>query len=270
MPPTRRYADWRPVATARMPARWIGLFSGSLAFVALSLLMRNPQHLTYMASVALAAFVSNRVAARRLAVLRDEGEDRQFAATLRLTRGTAYGYDEGLLAFEDGYLVYMGRRCAFSLGARDVSVKKMAENECEFTFRGRKGDHTAHLQWQKNEDVLESIVRWRKAERRSCESVLPPAVPDSSYSRAVILFVSALPWLVFAVACLLTRWNGPSERLISFGVSSLALVATFVFVRSVARELRRIELGERRAKSLVARIRKRQRLARRKKGRFAL
>ena len=260
MPLPRRYAEWRSVATARLPARWIGLAAGCVLFAVGSVALRHPKQIVYMGAVALAAFVSNRVAARRLEALRDEGEDHQFGATLRLMRGTAYGHDEGLLLFEDGYLVYMGRRCAFSLGGRDVKLTKLAENECEFVFRGPEGRHIAHLQWTKNEWAFEAITAWQKARRRSGESVLPPVTPGPSYTRAVVVLVNALPGIALLVAAASSRSNGRFDRWIDGVAIPILSVWIVGSAFSQAQELKRLSVGEPTRRNIAAHLRRLRRL----------
>ena len=240
----RRYSDWRPVAQRRIPARWIGTAVGSLAFVALATWLHHPDQLAYYAAIAAGGFATNRIAARRLKDVRDEGEDRQFAATLRLSRGTSYGHDEGLVAFEDGYLVFMGRRCAFSLGARDVRVTQMSLTEAKFEFRGPHGKHAAHLQWRRNRDLSQAVLGWRAARRRSRESVLPPVLPEPSFPRALIVSMNALPLLALGVAFLALRSAGLTERGIPFigAAVTLAVAVGLATVQTI--ELGRLSKGE--------------------------
>ena len=241
----RRYADWRPVPQRRLPARWIGTAAGAVAFVGIVALWGKPNLPIYMGSVALAALVSNRIAAHRLAALRDEAEDRQFAATLRLACGGAYGHDEGLVAFEDGFLVFMGRRCAFSLGARDVRVGKVAGTELEFEFRGPGGHHEAQLEFRRSARLWSALLDWRKASRRSPERVLPPARPDPGLPRTAFLLADAIPWIAFAVGLVAVTPSGNLDRLL-YPVAPLAILAGAALrAAAQAANLARLERGER-------------------------
>ena len=256
---TRRYADWRPVATRRMPARLVGALVGAFVFVIGSILLRKPSYPIMMGTTALAAFVSNRVAARRLDALRDEEEDRQFAATLQLKRATAYGHDEGLVSFEDGYLIYMGRRCAFSLGGRDVHVTQTDLTALKFEFRGPGGKHAAHLQLRRNDDFHKAVIAWRSARKSSPESVLPPSLPDPALPRALTVFMNALPLLVLSATFLAIPSKDQIDRLLlpAIPILLLTIALSFAFVQTL--ELDRLARGEPRVRSPLSRLRRARR-----------
>lgn len=254
MLPERRDTEWRPVATARVPAHWLGLLAASATGLPLILLIHKFGYPIYIGAAALGVFVTNRVAARRLAHLRDEGDDRQFAATLRLRRGCAYGHDEGLVAFEDGYLVFMGRRCAFSLGAADVSAVTTEPGKLKFAFPGPAGEYTAEITTTRSEGFGKAMARWKADAARSASPVLPPVHPDPNLPLPLVVAAETLPVAAVAVAAYATMPPGFFERLF---VLALAVFVPLYAVRLFV-VLRRIDREEPRPPSPLARLRRRR------------
>lgn len=254
MLPERRDAEWRPVATARVPAHCLGLLAGSAAGLAGCLLVHDANYGVYAGAAALGAFVSNRIAARRLARLRDEGGGHQFAATLRLSREGVYGHDEGLVAFEDGYLVYMGRRCAFSLGAADVNEVKIEGGKLEFAFPGPAGRHKVELHTPRHRPFLAAAARWKGQAARSDTPVLPPARPDPNLPVPLVVGAETLPLLAVALAAWATAPGGALGLVILLALAVLIpLYAAHQFAA-----LRRLARGEPPRPPLLGRGRRRR------------
>ncbi|GEM_PF-2701911 len=244
MLPERRYAEWRSVAVRRIPAQWIGLAAGVGLSLALSLLIHRIDYGIVMGGLAIAGFVSNRLVARQMAGLRDEGDDQQFGATLVLSREAAYGFDEGLVSFEEGWVVFTGRRCTFSVGAGDVRVIKRGKSELQFGFEGPGGDHKARFALTSSETFAQASLEWIHAARRSEGAVFPPTRPAPSAPSAGAALVGGATIVGLVVLTAAFLQGDPFDRLSAFGGAFVVFGFALAYAYDLRKVLGRIERGE--------------------------
>ncbi len=241
----RRYAEWRPVAVQWVPVEWWGAAAGLLTAIFSLAVLRHVSFLTYFGAGVVAYWTNRHLVERRMRGLRDDAEGGQFAAVLRLSRETAYGFDEGLVSFVDGWLVYTGRRCAFSVRREDALWLKADDKRYGFAFEGPAGKHLATLTVTEGGRFGKAYWDWSRAENVEGGPVLPPSVPNET---AFVLYRSwaMLVLAVFGVvlAGLLVASEAKlGSRIISALFVAFALPATVVYARESRRALSRIADG---------------------------
>ncbi len=244
MLPERRYAEWRLLPERGVPALWVGAGAG-LAVCAL--LFAASRQFNY-GFVFLAGFVSKLVSSwvvsRRMEALRDDPRGGQFAAGLLLSREAPYGIDEGLVAFEDGWLVFTGRRCTFSVGRADVEGVKFERSRLEFSFAGPGGTFSAQLDFRSADDLKTAVQEWRREGRRSEGTMLPPVVPNEPARRTI----RAIPQVAFAVLLLalvaLWIWGVGEGAIAGLILGGTCLLIGLLYTHDATAALRRIERGE--------------------------
>lgn len=116
---------------------------------------------------------------RRVLPLRDlPAAAPQYAVRIALSQSVAYGSDEGLASFVDGWLVFQGQGCAFSFQASDV---KPAGSDAILTFDGPCRPH--RLAFEHTEKGFKK--GWEAWRLRSnpplgdATTVFPPVLPLS-------------------------------------------------------------------------------------------
>jgi len=175
MLPEQRYAGWRPMPTRRWVAQWFGFGAGAVTFGVVTLLMGSPNYAVIMVSGFAASYLSGVARERQTAGLRDDPEGGQFAVSLVVSREVTYGYDEGLVSFEEGWLIYSGRRCVFSFpvsAVRDIGIDKKS---LTFSFGPDDDQRTATLSIASNVRFLTAAKAWQSAQETDAQSVvLPP------------------------------------------------------------------------------------------------
>lgn len=220
MLPERRHAEWLP--GGKPPKRPVltlvgmgGMCLGFLAMLSLPVLWPAgvdrfmPFILGLMAVGYLAMFAGIVGEFRRRNERVPLGESPsgvpQFPATAVLRREVAYGAEEGLLSFVDGWLVFSGRSLGFSVRRRDVELD-MDDGGTSFTFAGPHGDHRATLMPLANKRaVQEAWAAWKRAEGEPVGIPLyPPVLPSpirhtTSIWRFYVVFMGALGLLSFRV-----------------------------------------------------------------------
>lgn len=181
MHPEFRYADWRPSRVRRWNARWVGI---GVAIVVVGLLwafLPKANGAAFMIAILISQFVSARLLNWQMRRHRDDPEGGQFAAQLRVSREVTYGYDEGLISFVDGWLVYTGLRCTFSLPASAVNVGLTDLSRIFFHFGPDDDLRGASLAVFPSKEFSKSALEWRMTEDLAANSVvLPPIVTEPS------------------------------------------------------------------------------------------
>jgi hypothetical protein len=244
LPPEPRYAEWKPVAIRRWATAWAGIFVGTVFFVAVSVLWR-PSQIAFFLSALVARYVTATLVDRQLASLRDDATGAQFAVTLRLAREVTYGFDEGLLAFEDGWLVYSGRRCAFSLPASAVKPRVSDKSNLSFGFGPPGDERTAFFTSQSSEKFKRSASDWRNAERVPAEAiVLPPEVPnETAYGlQRFILSLCVVVALVLGSVLLFAHLRHLNSILTAL-MLAFGLPIAGIYLLESHRSLKTIEMG---------------------------
>jgi len=90
----------------------------------------------------------------------------------------AYGFDEGLLAFEGGWLVYSGRQCSFSVRREDVFGLDSEAKRHGFVFAGPIGRHAAFFEAANQRRLGAAFRAWWRADYVAGVAVFPPAAPN--------------------------------------------------------------------------------------------
>lgn len=243
MLPARRYAEWRPVAVRRWATEWAGMGAGLVTGLAMTLLLRTINYGSVMAALFVARITSGFLVDRQMRELRDEAEGGQFAATLKLGREAVYGFDEGLVAFADGWLVFSGRRCDFSLRSGDVSVKATDSRNLAFAFDGPEGEHRASLLFRGDRRLHNVVLNWMGNHKVAGKPVFPPVVPNPPAYAAV----QATGFAVLISLAFVAIWAHFDLRGLTWPLKLLfgaALPALALYFWHVPRALRRLARGE--------------------------
>ncbi|RYG25331.1 hypothetical protein EON82_07570 [bacterium] len=243
MLPEQRYAEWRPVAIRRWATSWVGFLSGASLFILLWVLSRSFNYGFFILCAALGRYVTARLVAHQLQELRDDPDGGQYASALRVSREVTYGFDEGLLAFENGWLVYSGRRCAFSLPASAVRVRTIDKTTVAFAFGPPEDERTVHLTTASNERLQQEAAAWRDAESVEGEAVvLPPLRPDETGFAAVksIAGFAAMAVLILALCLIFFPGQKTQLALLTLAVS---IPAVGIYAVEAQRALRRVANG---------------------------
>ena len=227
--------------------QWLGFVAGTLVFAVSWLIFRKPNFAIITFCATFGRYVTVRLVDRRMAALRDDPEGGQFAVSLKLERDVCYGFDEGLLSFENGWLVYHGHRCVFSLPASVVDRKMVDKNTLSFAF-GPDGDQRkAYLMAVSSEEFMKAGLRWKNAECEPGMVILPPSTPAESafktlYSYAVFAAVS----LVGLVG--MSYWFGFRRFEEFIFICALFLVASVAYTIESGRILRALRDGRMRTR----------------------
>ncbi len=202
MLPERRYAEWRSVAERHVPVAWLASAGGIMVCVPFLFIPHMPGSVLPVLGVGVARWISSKVISRRMQVLRDDADGGQFAASLKLSREVAYAYDEGLVSFEDGWLIFTGRRCTFSIGAADVFGRKWKGSDYYFRFPANDGELKVRMIGFPDTQFRLGILRWEYDARTSESPVYPPRLPQEYLRRRVrrIPLAAALPFALILLA----------------------------------------------------------------------
>ncbi len=162
----------------------------------------------------------------------------QFRVVASLRREVAYGAEEGLLSFVDGWLVFSGRSLSFSVRTGDV-VLDIDDGGTTFAFAGPHGPHRAVLMPLGNtKEMREAWAAWKRAGGEPDGVPLyPPVLPspvrrDSPAWRFYVAFLVAMGLLSFRAL--------PVVGALEIAVAGLVLYGDL----SGRAALRRIESGE--------------------------
>jgi len=241
MLPQPRSAEWRAYSDRRWPTQWVGFVAGTLAFAVSWLFFHKPNFSMMTFCATFGRYVTVRLVDRRMAALRDDPQGGQFAVSLKLEREVCYGFDEGLLSFEEGWLVYHGHRCVFSLPASAVDGRAFIDkNTLSFSFGPDDDPRRAYLMAVSSEKFKEAGLRWKSAECEPGTVILPPSTPSESafktlYSYAIFSAVSGVGLIG------MSYWFGfrlYSEFIFLGALSLVALVAYTIESSRILRALR--------------------------------
>lgn len=197
----RRYASWKPVAVRRWATEWVGI-AAAIATTFILLLTAKVNYITFISGGLVYRLVTGFLVERQMIGLRDGADNDQLAVTLRLSRETVYAFDEGLIAFHEGWLVFSGRRCSFSLRPADLIESGINRNGGWLTFRGPAGRHVALFTVREIGAFQREWAAWRKADPPEGEAVLPPSVTNAD-SRWLPMLWTGTAGLVFLGAIVL-------------------------------------------------------------------
>ena len=245
MLPEPRYAEWKPVAIRRWPTAWAGFLVGVLTFIVGMSLLPNASLGLFMISALVSRYVAAWLANKRMASLRDDLEGGQFVVTIRLMREVTYGYDEGLLAFEDGWLVYSGRRCAFSLPASAIRLRLTDKSNLSFGFGPREDERTAFITTKSSERFLSEALIWRNAQVGSTGTVaLPPSLPnETAYGALRTIKVMGAFAASGLLGALLTIGGRIEDTLAFWLILGFGVPLGVIYVRDALHSLQALALG---------------------------
>lgn len=222
----RRYADWKPSPEFQIPAAVLGATAGISAAVLLSVLlslvsdwvksrwgfgisgMVSPVALPVCAAVG--HRVMRRINERRAASLRDAPDDGQFAVNATFRREVRYGFDEGLIAFVDGWLIYTGRNCSFSLRKQDVIKFATPDQQVIIDFLGPHHRHVIEFRGADTKAFAKAMREWRHGPVAEGEPIYPPVVADRSAVRLseMTIGLGIIFGLLAIIVCLLLHKVG--------------------------------------------------------------
>jgi hypothetical protein len=183
MLPEPRYAEWRQVAVRRIPAQWIGFGIGFLVAAVPLMTLQKGGYVWVLIGTYLTHQVTNFISKRRTEQLRDDPEGGDFAVSLSLRREVGYGHDEGLVTFAEGWLVYSGRQCSFSVRHEDVTGVIIDSKRYGFLFRGPAGRSSASLYVSEPGRFGKLFRSWAEASDVQGKPIYPPVVPTEEAMR---------------------------------------------------------------------------------------
>jgi hypothetical protein len=221
--PERRYAEWRLVAIRRVPAQWIGFGIGFLVAAPCLLFLRRGGYIWALLGAFIANWTTGRISQRRTETLRDDPEGDDFGVSLSLRREVLYGNDEGLLSFADGWMIYTGRQCAFSVRRSDVLGVIADSKRHGFQFRGPAGRCTVYFVASENGRLGGAFKAWSEATDVPGTPIFPPVVPNEE---AKLLFRW---WPVFGIlgATFMMLYAGRQKHLYEqWFIGAMGLIAT--------------------------------------------
>lgn len=119
-----------------------------------------------------------------------------------------------MLVFEDGWLVFQGRRCSFSLGSGDVVFTKIEKGEMSFQFAALGENHEVRFQTQASLDFKTAAETWKREASKLSGEVFPPLVPNENAQSALkaiamasltsCLFFGVYEWIVQSLSAWVT------------------------------------------------------------------
>lgn len=244
MKPEPKYAVWRVYADRQIPIYWIGFGTGLAAIAMGCLAIGRIEYFIFMGGTALGHFVNGQLVSRKMSALRDDPEGGQFAVSLRLSRGQTvnYGFDEGLLSFEDGWLVFQGRRCVFSVSAKDVALRSLSKNAFDVTFGPDDQVRQAHFTVFGKPKLIETVTAWTGGPIPEGQGVLPPQTASDSAIKALFPLAAIVGLLIVAAIWLLMPTHQGS--LLAVVCVSIAALYSLGYLVESARVLRAMRRGD--------------------------
>lgn len=215
----------------QVPVAWAALTGAVLACLPFIFIPKVPGALLPFFGVLVAHWISAVIIGRRMRALRDDAHGGQFAASLRLSRETSYAYDEGLVSFEDGWLIFTGHRCTFSVGVADIFDPGWKKGDYRFGFPAYDGELYAWLCGFPTRPFQQAAMEWEAAGRKSGSPVYPPRVPQEFVRQGlrVIPFAAAIPFVVFLLVLVLTGRSTYAAIPFWAGVVAAAVGAAYSF-----------------------------------------
>ena len=185
--------------------------------------------------------VLTRLSQRRTASLRDVPDEDQFAVSLQIKREVTYAHDEGLLTIADGWLVYEGRHCAFSLRSCDVLSVFSWDPYVRLDFIGPHNRQTLTFRGSDRERLASMLKEWKDGPIAAGEPIFPPVTPDASAFTLARLSIGVGTFLLLGALFALT--NSTRDRMAVAFLASCLAGALLIYGEGIRQALHRIESG---------------------------